>query len=93
MMARRGFHGVVVYVDDFLMLHVEQSLCTTAFETLRALLLALGFTINMTKCTAPCQDLVFLGVRFQSDIHGDASGDMAASVPLDRLHPRTFSPS
>lgn len=84
MMARRGFN-VIVYVDDFLMLHVDQLGCTAAFEGLCELLVALGFTINAAKNTPPCRDLVFLGVRLQTDIHGDGTGDMAASVPLEKL--------
>ena len=84
MMARRGFN-VIVYVDDFLIIHMRQAACRAAYETLLALLIALGFTVNDKKCTPPCTDLVFLGVRLQTDLNGSGSGDMAASVPLDKL--------
>ena len=84
MMARRGFH-VIVYVDDFLVIHAQQAACQAAYETLMALLIALGFTVNAKKCTPPCTDLVFLGIRLQTDLNGTGSGDMAASVPVDKL--------
>ena len=85
MMARRGF-SVIVYVDDFLFIHVQQTACQAAYESLLALLIALGFTVNAKKCTPPCTDLVFLGVRLQTDLNGAGTGDMAASVPPAKLN-------
>ena len=84
-MARRGF-SVIVYVDDFLTIHVQQAVCQAAYNCLLALLKALGFTVNPNKCVPPCTDLIFLGVRLQTDISGIGSGDMAASVPPAKLN-------
>ena len=84
MMARRGF-SVIVYVDDFLIINVEQTEARAAYESLLSLLLDLGFTVNAKKCTPPCRDLVFLGIRLQTDVNGSGSGSMAASVPPAKL--------
>lgn len=61
MMARRGFI-TVGYLDDFLVLAKSQAECKLALDCLSALLVELGFTINVPKSVAPCQELVFLGI-------------------------------
>ena len=62
MMHRKGFQGVVVYLDDFLIVSPSQEECELAFTTLRELLLDLGFQISPSKVVPPCQQLTFLGI-------------------------------
>jgi hypothetical protein len=64
MMARRGFHVLVVYVDDFIIICPTEAMAWYVFWALRILLRKLGFTLNMRahKCIAPCQIIDFLGV-------------------------------
>ena len=66
MMARRGFHDVVVYLDDFLVIGRTFEECEAAYMALRSLLLELGFTISPSKLVPPCQKLVFLGVEIDT---------------------------
>ena len=83
-MIRRG-HMAVVYVDDFFNTHITMANCQAAYDCLLLLLRSLGFTVNEDKCTPPCKDLVFLGVRLQTDASSDNSGAMVASVPPTKL--------
>ena len=46
MMARQGFHTVVVYLDDFLVVGQTKQECQLAFDTLLQLLQHLGFQIS-----------------------------------------------
>ena len=62
MMFRRGFKGIVVYLDDFLIVSQSRAECELAFTTLRELLLDLGFQISPSKVVPPCQQLTFLGI-------------------------------
>ena len=68
MMARRGFHCLVVYVDDFIIICPTQAMAWYAYWALRILLIKLGFKVNMRahKCIAPCQVIDFLGVTLDS---------------------------
>jgi hypothetical protein len=68
MMARRGFHGLVVYVDDFIIICPTEATAWYVFWALRIVLRKLGFTVNMRahKCIAPCQIIDFLGVTLDS---------------------------
>lgn len=68
MMARRGFHCIVVYVDDFIIICPTQAMAWYAFWALRLLLRKLGFQVNMRahKCIAPCQIIDFLGITLDS---------------------------
>jgi hypothetical protein len=52
MMARRGFHVLVVYVDDFIIICSTEAMAWYVFWALRILLRKLGFTVNMRthKC-------------------------------------------
>ena len=62
MMARRGFPGVVVYLDDFLVIEKSAERCQLGMNTLISLLRQLGFSISWSKVEGPTQKLVFLGV-------------------------------
>ena len=66
MMLNRGFSGIVVYLDDFLIIGKTYQECKTAFDTLCELLISLGFTISPTKVVEPCQVLTFLGIEINT---------------------------
>jgi hypothetical protein len=68
MMARRGFHVLVVYVDDFIIICPTEAMAWYVFWALCILLRKLGLTVNMRahKCIAPCQIIDFLGVTLDS---------------------------
>ena len=78
MMHRKGFQGVVVYLDDFLIVSPSQEECELAFTTLRELLLDLGFQISPSKVVPPCQQLTFLGIVFDTRA-------MELSLPQSKL--------
>ena len=65
-MARWGFHSVVVYLDDFLVIGQTKEECQLAFDTLLQLLQDLGFQISWHKVLRPTQNLVFLGVELNT---------------------------
>lgn len=64
MMHSRGFHGIVVYLDDFLIVEPTYQRCWEAMQTLLALLRRLGFSISWKKVEGPTQRLIFLGIEF-----------------------------
>jgi hypothetical protein len=66
MMKVRGYDGVVVYLDDFFIIAPTQEECSSMLATLLWLLRTLGFTPNNTKLQLPAQQVVFLGVLFDS---------------------------
>ena len=65
MMQRRGF-VVIVYLDDFLVVAETKEECQEAYDTLCSLLLTLGFQLSNNKLVPPCQQLIFLGVLFNT---------------------------
>ena len=65
-MIKLGFEGLVVYLDDFLIIERSQDRCQLALQTLICLLRELGFSISWKKVEGPTQSLVFLGVRIDS---------------------------
>ena len=52
-MTRRGFTDIIVYLDDFLVIGADKQQCQQAFDTLRKLLLDLGFSISEHKLVPP----------------------------------------
>lgn len=66
MMARLGFTGVVVYLDDFLLIEKSPERCRLAMNTLLSLLRYLGFSIAWHKVEGPTQKITFLGVMIDS---------------------------
>jgi hypothetical protein len=64
MMAPRGFHCVIVYVDNFIIICPDQATTWHAYWALRVLLKKLGFSINPKphKLVSPCQLIEFFGV-------------------------------
>lgn len=67
MMHSRGFTGLVVYLDDFLILESSYERCLDAMHTLIKLLRQLGFSISWKKVEGPTQRLTFLGIEFNSE--------------------------
>ena len=65
MMKRRGFL-VIVYLDDFLVIGKTEAECQLAYDTLCSLLTDLGFQLSTNKLVPPCQQLIFLGVLFDT---------------------------
>ena len=78
MMAHRGFHDIIVYLDDFLVIAPTKEECESAYQVLLQLLQDLGFTISLKKLVPPTQCLTFLGVQLDT-----VTGEMA--LPLKKL--------
>ena len=66
MMARRGYSGMVVYLDDFLLLAPTKAACQEAMSVLIQLLRRLGFQISWTKVIDPARRITFLGVELDT---------------------------
>jgi hypothetical protein len=66
MMARKGYQGIVAYLDDFLIVERSQERCLQAQNSLILLLRELGFSIAWNKVEGPTKSLVFLGVNIDS---------------------------
>ena len=79
MMCRKGFEGIIAYLDDFLVVSRSKEECELAFTTLHELLLDLGFEISLSKVVPPCQQLTFLGIVFDTQA-------MELSLPKDKLN-------
>ena len=65
-LARRGIHGIVVYLDDWIIVSPTYKECLETINILLQLLRKLGFQINYNKIEGPCQQLVFLGILLDS---------------------------
>ena len=61
-MCAKGHSGVIVYLDDFLVVGRTKAECLQTQTVLRLLLRKLGFAINYSKLVGPCQQLTFLGI-------------------------------
>jgi hypothetical protein len=83
MMVARGYHDVIVYVDDFLILAPTKERCQEALDTLLQLLAQLGFTVSDKKTVLPTQELVFLGMLLRTN--EDGKGKMSILVPEDKM--------
>lgn len=59
---RRGFEGVVVYIDDFLIAARTFRECNEALHSLIKLVGRLGFQISWGKVVGPTQRITFLGI-------------------------------
>ena len=66
MMETRGFNGLVVYLDDFLIVESSKQRCLDALNTLISLVRVLGFSVAWDKVCGPAQNLTFLGVELDS---------------------------
>lgn len=59
---RRGFKGIVVYIDDFLIVAKTHEECYEALLCLINLVRRLGFHISWDKVVGPTQRITFLGI-------------------------------
>jgi len=66
MMARRGFHAMINYLDDFLIIGNFQAECLRGLVTLINLLHSLGFNVSWQKVVSPSQRVTFLGIELDS---------------------------
>ena len=66
MMSRRGFHNVIVFLDDFLIVEPTLERCVLAQRVLITLLRSLGFDIAWDKVEGPAQKLIFLGIEIDT---------------------------
>lgn len=78
MMARKGFHNIVVYLDDFAFTGSTREECMLIMNTLIGLLRKLGFHISWDKVEGPSQQVTFLGVRVDSV-------SMSCSIPEEKI--------
>ena len=78
MMARRGFHSIVNYLDDFLIIGNTQAECQQGLITLISLLHSLGFNVSWKKVVSPSQRVTFIGIEL-------ASTTMSLCLPADKL--------
>jgi hypothetical protein len=83
MLVACGHKSIIVYVDDFLIIGASYAECKASLDCLLLLLPALGFTVAENKTAGPAQDMLFLGLRLQSN--ADGKGRMCVQVPDDKL--------
>ncbi|KAK3244479.1 hypothetical protein CYMTET_45906 [Cymbomonas tetramitiformis] len=83
MLQRTGIPGVVVYLDDFLLVADTEADCQRGFKYLLELVEYLGFEGAPEKVEAPRQDIIFLGVHLQSNQFG--LGVVSMSIDEDRV--------
>lgn len=65
-MVRRGFNGVVAYIDDFFLAAPTYEECNYWMTVLIRLIRKLGFLISWKKVVGPTQRLTFLGVEIDT---------------------------
>ena len=75
---RYGFHNIVVYLDDFLIVESSYERCVEGQLVLMSLLVRLGFQISWKKVTSVSQRVEFLGVVIDST-------ECTASLSKDKL--------
>ena len=78
MMFRKGFHKIVAYQDDFLIIGESYSQRYEAWVTMLELLNKLGLQINKEKLSEPSQNVVFLGILLNTI-------SCTASLPPEKL--------
>ena len=66
MMSRKGFDGVVVYLDDFLCVADTYEECCAMQHALLSLLVKLGFQISWKKVTSVTNVVEFLGITIDT---------------------------
>lgn len=77
-MNRRGYHGVLNYIDDFICFGDSFAHCQDVQMALINILIRLGFHISWTKCSSPSQVTKYLGLLFDSR-------NMQIILPNDKL--------
>ena len=66
-MANRGYHNLIVYLDDFLIVADSYQECLDAQHVLISLLIDLGFLVSWGKVLGPTQCLPFLGIVINTE--------------------------
>ena len=65
-MARRGYDYIINYLDDFCMIHHDQTKVKESQQALIQLLHSLGFSVSWPKVVSPTQVVKFLGIILDS---------------------------
>ena len=65
-MRRRGFSGIVAYIDDFLIAARTYKECNEALHCLIKLVGQLGFCVSWGKVEGPTQQITFLGISIDT---------------------------
>ena len=78
MMICRGYHFIVLYLDDFLIIGNSKDECYATYDCLACLLLGLGLQVIETNVGPPTQCITFLGVEINSLT-------MTLPLPTDKL--------
>jgi hypothetical protein len=65
-MVRKGFRGVVAYIDDFFIAAPTYSECEYWMSVLMQLIRKLGFCISYKKVVGPAQQITFLGIQIDT---------------------------
>jgi hypothetical protein len=78
MMARRGYHNIRVYLDDFIIIEQSKQECLNVMNVLISLLRLLGFHINWDKVEGPSTAITFLGICINSI-------SMTLSIPSTKI--------
>ena len=78
MMARRSFHFIVNYLDDFLIIDQTKAECQQGLLALVWLLHSLRFNVSRKKVVSLCQRVTFLGIELDSTT-------MSLHFPSDNL--------
>ena len=76
-MRHRGFK-CIVYLNDFYLCAETEPACQQAYDVLTALLVSLGFTLNISKLVPPCTRLIFSGIEIDTCTQ-------TLSIPQDKL--------
>ena len=66
MMARHGFHAVINYLDDFVVIGSTQAEYQMGLVTLICSLHSLGFNVSWRELVFPIQRVTFLGIKLDS---------------------------
>ena len=65
-MGSKGYHSIIAYLDDFLVVGDSYADCNNKMTALLQLLRRLGFSINYSKVEGPKQCITFLGIVLDS---------------------------
>ena len=85
MMIRRGYDGIVVYLDDFLCVADSFEKCREMQCTLISLLIQLGFCVSWEKIVGPSQCIQFLGVLINTVQCSASLSDEKMRLLVDKL--------
>ena len=75
--------GVIGYLDDYLIASPTKSEALRCYEVAQDVLTFLGFTLAPDKLEPPTQDIVFLGIRLETNYLG--VGKLRASITPSRV--------